>query len=88
MKTKIPTLTLGFVLGAISVLLLGQSRPPQPAGRYCMIETPSGVCVQDTSTGAVKLIPGLLLKGMAESGPTSLPFSKLTLGESFGSTMP
>lgn len=59
MKTKLPTLAIGFVLGVLSILLLGQSKPPQPAvpGRYTMVSTPIGICVQDTATGAVKIIP-------------------------------
>jgi hypothetical protein len=68
MKTKLPTLTLGFVLGILSVLVLGQSRPPQVPvpGRYTMVSTAGGVCVQDTATGQVKILPAGLVESVSK----------------------
>jgi len=59
MKTKLLSLVIGFVLGTVTLLLLGQSRPtPLPAAnRYTMLFTGSAVLVQDSATGAVKMIP-------------------------------
>jgi hypothetical protein len=85
MKTKIPTLALGFFLGVVSILLIGQSRSQQAAGRYSMVYTSAGVCVQDTETGAVKLIPGAYLKAIEASDPTFAPMDKMNLGEPFDS---
>ena len=83
MKTKIPTLALGFLLGVASMLLIGQRQPPDSTGRFSMVFTAAGVCVQDTATGTVRLIPGPHLKGIEASDPEAYRGTKMNLGEPF-----
>ena len=72
MKTKLPSLALGFALGAVTLLLLGQSRsdPAPPLSRYTMLYTGSAVFVQDSVTGAVKIIRSTDIYGV-DSDPTN-----------------
>lgn len=77
MKTRIPTLALGFLLGVASILMIGQGRPPQaPApGRYTMVSFSGGICVQDTATGVIKIMPESALN-LALNASTPEQFKK------------
>jgi hypothetical protein len=77
MKTKLPPLALGFLLGALALLLMGQSRPASfSTGRYQIVAgSGGGVYIADTNTGAVKFVSSLV----TSSGGTWLgvPFESL-----------
>ena len=73
-KSNISSIAFGFLLGAATILVLGQSSPPQTAiGRYNMITTGTSIFVQDSTTGEVKMIPaGALNFGTAGQGESAI----------------
>lgn len=64
MNNRAKDIAIGFVIGAATLLVMGQNQPWQPAkphevGRYHMVSTiAGGVAVQDTTTGEVRYVNG------------------------------
>lgn len=74
MKTKY-SLPLGFVLGVATILLMGQSKPATgPVFRYTMVTASVGICVMDTTTGAVRVI---------STDPRNAAQAKMEFGQAF-----
>jgi hypothetical protein len=74
MKNRIPVI-VAFVLGAVSVLLLGQASAPQSTQRYLPAgQMGGGIFVMDTHTGTVKF---MRTGGGGGTSDYGLPFSAL-----------
>ena len=76
MKNSKLSLALGFGLGLLACLLMGQNRAPAagPTMRFMMMPASVGVCVIDTTTGAVKVIP---------TDPRNVATAKMEFGQAF-----
>jgi len=83
-KNNIGSIALGFVLGTVTLLVLGQSQPPISAqwGRYHMMPFGNNsIAVQDSVTGTVKII--LATDITREMSNTESPATTMDLGHPF-----